>query len=157
MRQPPLFRLHRHAPGRDPRVRPAQRDQLTANVEIARRAIEAFNRADWDGFLADTAEGFELDLSRAAGPEHGVFGGEQARALIERFADNWESLRIEGDEFTEAGDHVVSPLTLHAVGRDGIDVPSRVTWVWTLSAGRIQRFTMYQELSDALEAVGLDS
>lgn len=124
-------------------------------VAILRRTVEAFNRGDWDGFLEPTADGFEFDLTRAAGPEHGVFDTGEARALLERFADNWESLTIEAGEIREVGDHVIATSTLHARGRDGIDVPSTVTWVWTFAGGAIVRMTMYQEWDDAAEAVGL--
>ena len=55
-----------------------------------------------------------------------------------------------------AGHHVVAPQTLHARGRDGIDVPSRVTWVWSFRDGEIFRAAMYQSREDAMEAVGLE-
>jgi ketosteroid isomerase-like protein len=124
------------------------------NVEIVRAAIEAYNRGDWEGFLEHAVPGFELDLSRATGPEHGVYGFDQTRRLLEEFGESWESLRIEGDEFIEAGEDLVTPLTMYARGRDGIEVPSRVTWVWTIRDGAIVRACMYQERRDALEAVG---
>jgi ketosteroid isomerase-like protein len=119
-----------------------------------RRAVEAFNRGDWDGFLANTSEDFELDLSRASGPEHGIFGRDEARSLLERFAESWESLRIEGDELIESGDHVIAEQTLHARGREGIDVPSTVTWVWTFDGDLATRAAMFQERGDALRAAG---
>ena len=40
-------------------------------------------------------------------------------------------------------------------GRDGIEVGSRPTLVWTIRDGAIERVSMYQERQDALEAVGL--
>ena len=123
-------------------------------VEVVRGAVDAFNRGDWSGFLEYAAEGFEFDLSRASGPEHGVFDADGTRALLERFAENWESLTIETDDLIEAGDHVVAAQTLHARGRDGIDVPSRVTWVWTFSDGAVTRAAMYQDHEEALRAAG---
>jgi len=125
------------------------------NAAIMRKAVEAFNRGDWDGFLEHAGEGFEFDLSRAAGPEHGVFSLDETRELLKRFAEPWESLTIETVELVETGDHVVAAQTLHARGRDGIDVPSRVTWVWTFAGGEITRAAMYQEWDEAAEAVGL--
>lgn len=121
-----------------------------------RRAVEAFNRGDWDGFVEHAAEGFQLDLSRAAGPEHGIFTVQETRELLERFAEPWESLTIETGDLVETGDHVVAAQTLHARGRDGLDVPSRVTWVWTFRDGAVTRAAMYQEWDEAAEAVGLD-
>ena len=50
---------------------------------------------------------------------------------------------------------MVVPGTGHMVGRDGIEVEARVTFVWTIRDGAIERITMYQERQDALEALGL--
>ena len=118
--------------------------------------MEAFNRGDWEGFLSHATEGFQFDLSRAAGPEHGVFTAVETRSLLARFAGSWESLRIETGDIREVENHVVAAQTLHARGRDGLDVVSRVTWVWTFGDGALVRMAMYQEWDDAAEAVGLD-
>ena len=125
------------------------------NVEIVRGAIDAMNRGDWDAALKAAAPDFEFDLSRAVGPLHGVYKLDQMRKWADDFADSWESLRWEPHEFIEAGEHVVVPWTLHAEGREGIEVQTRVTWVWTLRDGTVVRATMYQEREEALEAAGL--
>ena len=125
------------------------------NVEIVKAAINALNSQDWDALFQDAAPGFELDMSRAVGPLHGVFDLDQVRRVLAEFAEYWEFVRIEPHEFIEAGDLVVVPWTAHAKGRDGIDVVSRVAVVWTIRDGAIERVTMYQERQDALEAVGL--
>ena len=125
------------------------------NVEIVRAAIDAANRDDWDAFYKDMAPGFELDMSRAVGPVSGVLSLDQVRRALEDFAGYWESLRIEPHEFIEAGDLVVVPNTGHVRGRDGIEVVSRPTFVWTIRDGAIERISMYQERQDALEDLGL--
>ena len=125
------------------------------NVEIVRAAIDAANRDDWDAVYKDMAPGFELDMSRAVGPVSGVLSLDQVRRALEDFAGYWESLRIEPHAFIEAGDRLVMPHTVHVRGRDGIEVVSRPTFVWTSRDGAIERVTLYQERQDALEAVGL--
>ena len=126
------------------------------NVDIVKAAYDAANRDDWDALYKDMAPGFELDMSRAVGPVNGVLSLDQVRrALEEDVAGCWESLRIEPHELIEVGDHVVVPNTGHMVGRDGIEVEARVTFVFTIRNGAIERVTMYQERQDALEAVGL--
>ena len=125
------------------------------NVDIVRAAIDAYNRGEWESLLNDADPGFELDLSRASGPLHGVYGLDQIRRFWSEFADSWESVRIEPHEFIEAGADVVVPWTLHVTGRDGIEVQARVTWIWTIRDGAVERLCMYQERQDALEAVGL--
>ena len=127
------------------------------NVEIARAAIEAYNRGDVESMLAVAGPGFELDLSRAAGPLNGVYGLDRIVEFWAEIADSWESVRIEPHEFIEVEEHVVVPWTLHLTGREGIQVQARVAWVLTFREGAVERLTMYQERKDALEAVGRPS
>jgi ketosteroid isomerase-like protein len=125
------------------------------NVEIVRGAFEAINRGDVDAALKDAAPGFEFDFSRAVGPQHGVFGRDEVPGVLGEFDEPWESVRREADEFIEAGEQVVTPLTSYHRGRDGIEVRARVAMVWTIHNGTITRITFYQKLQEALEAVGL--
>ena len=55
-------------------------------MEIVRAAIDAYNRGDWDAFVKDAASDFEFDLSRAVGPNHGVFGRDETQSLSSQFA-----------------------------------------------------------------------
>ena len=125
------------------------------DVEIVKAAIDAVNREDWDAAFKDAAPGFELDMSRGLGLMKGVYGLDQVRPLLTDFARHWEAVRIELHEFIEAGDRLVVPQTTHGEGRDGVEVVSRPTLVWTICDGMVDRVCMYQERQDALEAVGL--
>ena len=126
-----------------------------SNVEMVRTAIEAYNRGDMEGGLSSAAPDFEMDLSRAVGPQHGIFGRDQMLDFFSEFTESWESFLIEPHEFIETGEDVIVPWTLHLVGRDGIEVEARVTWTWTIRDGAIARVCMYQGRQDALEAAGL--
>jgi ketosteroid isomerase-like protein len=126
------------------------------NIGIARAAIDAYNKGDLEGALKGAAPGFEMDLSRAMGPDQrGVYGRDQMTQFWTEFAKGWESVRIEPQDFIAAGDQVVVPWTMRAVGRDGIEVQARVTWIFTIRDGAIHRVSMYQALDEALEAAGL--
>ena len=125
------------------------------NVETARAAIDALNRGDWDAAFKDADPDIELDLSRGMGPDAGVYKGGQVRRWWDQFTDGWESISIEPREFIPVNEHVVIPLTLRARGRDGIEVPSRPTWVLTFGNGALAHVRIYQERTDALEAMGL--
>jgi ketosteroid isomerase-like protein len=126
------------------------------NVEIVRAALDAANRDDWEAVFQNMAPGFELDFSRAVGPVmHGILSLDQVRRGLAEFAGHWETVWVEPHEFIPAGDLVVVPYSLHLRGRDGVEVVSRPTTVWTIRNGAVERVTMYQERQDALEAVGL--
>ena len=51
-----------------------------------------------------------------------------------------------GDEFIDAGEHVVMPFTNRLRGRDGIEVQARGTWLCTIRDGLIVRICLYQEV-----------
>ena len=126
------------------------------NVELVRRAIASANAGDWESLFRDAAPNYELDWSRTRGPEvPGVYRGEEAQRVLIDFLESWQSVRIEPDEFIEAGEHVVVLTTEHFVGRDGIRVQVRNTWTFTIRDGMIVRMCLYQDKQEALKAVGL--
>ena len=124
------------------------------NVETVRAALEALNTGDIDAALNDAAPDFEWDFSRSIGTVPGVYRLDQMRGFFDNFAEAWESVRWEAEEFIEAGDHVVTPITTHARGREGVEVQARGAWVWTFRDGAIARICFYQERQEALEAAG---
>jgi ketosteroid isomerase-like protein len=126
------------------------------NVEIARAVINALDRGDIDAALKDAAPDFVFDFSRSVGLEAGVYKLDQMRTFFGRWVgEMWESSRFEADEFIEAGDLVMTPVTNLLRGRDGIEVQARGAWVWTFRDGSVARITFYPERQDALEAAGL--
>src|SRR5687767_2001040 len=93
------------------------------NVAIVRALIDATNRGDMDAAFKDAAPDIEYDLSRAIGPQQGLYRGlDETRRAAEEFFDAWESLRYEMEEFIEVDAHVVTPFTNYLRGRDGIEV-----------------------------------
>jgi ketosteroid isomerase-like protein len=124
------------------------------NVEMVRAAYGAYNRGDVDAALKDATPDFELDWSRAAGPQRGIYKLDQVRSFFDDFLETFESTRLEADNFIVADEHVIVPQTGYLQGRDGIEVTARVTLVWTIRNGRIARLCLYQGLPEALESVG---
>jgi ketosteroid isomerase-like protein len=123
------------------------------NVEIAQAAFAELNRGDFSFKLA--APDAEVDMSRAVGTDRSVYRRDEFRRLSEDFVNSWESVRYEADEFIDAGEHVMTPWTNHAVGRDGIELKARGIWLWTIRDGVIVRVCLYQDRDEALEAAGL--
>ena len=127
------------------------------NVEIVREALEAFNQRDWNAAMKDAAPGAQFDWSRALGPYRGVYPLDQMRRFIEEFADTFEFVRLEAEEFIDAGEHVLVPLTAHFRGRDGVEATAGGSQLWTIRDGTIVGICIYQEdqRDEALEAAGL--
>jgi ketosteroid isomerase-like protein len=127
------------------------------NVEIVRASVEAYNRGEIEAGFKYFAPDFEFDMSRAVGfnIDRDAYNLEQFQRLFGEFVGSWESFRLGPDEFIDAGEHVVTPFTNQASGRDGIELQARGTIVWTLRDRAIIRACLYQEFEEALEAAGL--
>jgi ketosteroid isomerase-like protein len=126
------------------------------NVEVVRRANEAWNRRDWITLSALWRSDGVLDWSRARGPFKGVYRGEGEReAFFDEFWSTFHYVQLETYDVTEVGSDVVISNTAHMRGRDGIEVSARSTLVYTVENGQITRLRMFQERAEALEAAGL--
>jgi ketosteroid isomerase-like protein len=126
------------------------------NVEIVRAAIDALDRGDLAVALRDVTRDFEFDFSRSIGTRPGVYALNGAQSFWEDFTGAWESVHLAADEFIDADEHVITPLTNSVRGRDGIEVQARTTWVWAFRDGRVARITFYQNRQEALEAARLN-
>jgi ketosteroid isomerase-like protein len=127
------------------------------HVEIVRRAIEAFNRGDFDVALRDAAPDATADFSHSRGPDAGVYVGHDAiRRLWTEITEPFERHTMVPDEFIACGEHVLVPITSRMTGRGGIELEARSAAVATFRDGRIVRWTMYQDRAEALKAVGLE-
>jgi len=127
------------------------------NVEIVRRAIEAFNRQDLDVALRDIAPDATVDWSHSRGPDAGVYVGHDAiRRFWTDLTEPFEENTIVPTEFIPHGEHVVVPITGRMTGRGGIRVEAKTVMVATLRRGRVVRWTMYQDRTEALRAVGME-
>jgi ketosteroid isomerase-like protein len=126
------------------------------NVEVVRRSFEAWNRRDLTTISALWRSDGEIDWSHSRGPLKGVYRGQGGRNTFwNEFFSTFEAVQVEAHDFTEAGSEVVVPNTARLRGRDGIEVTASSTFVFTVENGQITRFRMFQDESEALEAVGL--
>lgn len=129
---------------------------MTDTIEIARAAIAALNLGDFDGVLEYAAPDFTYDLSRTVSPLQGVHSLSGTRRVLEEFLGSWEAYRYEPHDFIAAGEHVVVPFTTHFRARDGLELTTDATWVWTFRDGAAIRMTLYQDHDEALAAAGLE-
>jgi len=127
------------------------------NVEIARRFIEGWQRADWDGMAKLADPGVELH-----GTVGGVEEGRVRRGVVEirrDFESNeeiWDEHRVEIDELIDAGDRVVLFQREYQRGRSsGVELVLEAAVLIDLRDGRIVRLQGYMDRGAALEAAGL--
>jgi len=127
------------------------------NVEIIRRAYEAWNRGDFDGTIAyidpDVDWGFE-GASRFPGTEASYHGHEGVREFWRLFIEPWEEFRIEIERTYDAGEAVVLFVTFHGkIGGMELREPfAHVVWVRNQMCVRLRSF---DDRKAALEAAGL--
>jgi ketosteroid isomerase-like protein len=127
------------------------------NVEIVRRALEAFNSGELAQILALTHPQFVAEVPPEISAEPDVYRGEDGiRRYLSSFQDVMEDIGFEAERFWDAGDSIVVALRLTARGREtAIAVEQRTTGVWTVRDGKVIGIRAYATSAEALEAVGL--
>ena len=127
------------------------------NVETVRTALDAWNRGEWDRALELAAPDLVVDNSSVQGEWRGVHHGPDAsRALWSQFTEAWESVQVEMGDVFVAAPNVITYVDARFLGRDGIEVPMRNWWCWTLRDGLLVRLVVANELKEMLAAAGLD-
>jgi uncharacterized protein len=127
-----------------------------ANIENVRRAIDAWNRGDLDGWLAGFAPEAELHTTGRF-PDRGVYRG---RAGLERYwaeiHEDTEEVILSISDLRASGDRVFQAVTGRGRGKRskaGFEQP--VWFVTTYREGLAVRIETYADSMQALKAAGL--
>jgi ketosteroid isomerase-like protein len=127
------------------------------DVELVKRAMEAWNREDVDQLIPLSDPDVEF-VSIFAGMEGRTYRGfDGLRRYFADMADTWSEFRRDIEEMIDAGDNrVVVFFHLRGTARvSGGPVDERVTTVFHLREGRLYRMVVYRDRHEALVAVGL--
>jgi ketosteroid isomerase-like protein len=126
------------------------------NVDVARAAMEAFNRRDREGFGAFLATDAEIVPVRAV-LEGTVYRGSDAAAQYCAAVDeSWENLRWDIEEIRDGGAWVLALGRIRGQGRgSGAAIDARAGWLVRFREGLITSFHTYADRTEALKAVGL--
>jgi ketosteroid isomerase-like protein len=129
------------------------------NVEIVRRAYEAYARGDLEAALADLAPNVEWHTppgERELDLEPVYHGPEAVGAALAAWAASWDEWVVEPVEFIDAGDEVVVVLDERGRGKgSGAEVFRAHFQVVTVRNGAGILIREYTSRTEALEAAGL--
>jgi ketosteroid isomerase-like protein len=131
------------------------------NVEIVRRLFDAEIRRDTETALTLYDPGIEFDTSRGTfGDVAGrrlYHGHEGLRTWFRDWYEAWENVQEDVEELIDAGDEVISVVTIQGRGRaSGLELElTHQPAVWTIREGKIVRVVWFRTREEALEAAGL--
>jgi uncharacterized protein len=126
------------------------------NVDIVRRAYEAFNAGDPETAMALLDPEVEWTLPAHFPDAETWRGRERVVAGLGTLSDAWESIDVDVQELIDAGDRVVA--LVHIKGRaalTGLDLGGMGVdgHVWTLREGRVVAVRMYGGTEQALAGI----
>jgi ketosteroid isomerase-like protein len=126
------------------------------NVEIAKRAVDAFNRRDVEDFFALAASDFEWFPAMAGAVEDGYRGRDGIEKYLADIGEAWEEYRVLAEEFRDLDDRVVMLGRIEGRGRESrawIDSPTGT--IFEFLNGKMSRVRTYLDHGEALRAAGL--
>jgi ketosteroid isomerase-like protein len=132
------------------------------NVEIVRRAIEAFNRHGVESLVSGSFYSPEIvfDPSSAGIPGTGVYHGLDEIGAF--FEEDWfgafpfEEWELDVEELIDHGDQVIAMTRQRGRGASsGVAAELELANIFTLRDGEILRLDLYRDREKALEAAGL--
>lgn len=126
------------------------------SVEIAKRAIDAFNRVDVECFTGLTTADFEWSPSMVAIESQVFRGSEGIRAYFASLSDSWKEFLIIPGTFRDVGDAVIMLGGLRGRGQNSdVTVDSSLGMVIELRGSKISRIRGFLDHGEALRAAGL--
>jgi ketosteroid isomerase-like protein len=129
-----------------------------ANMETAKRVIDAFNRRDVDAILECVNPDLEWFPAMPVAPGGGALRGREGiESYIREVNDTWEEYRVVGQDFRDLGDDqllVLSRVEGRGAGSRGL-VDAAMGQMFDFRDGRISRVRTYLDHGEALRAAGL--
>jgi uncharacterized protein len=127
-------------------------------VDVAKRAVDAYNRRDVDGMFAElVTPDFEWWPAVAGVYERGRYQGREG---VERFvaamSEVWEELQLIAEEFRDLGDRVL--VLGRQVGRgrgSGAQVEAPLAAIYDFRGDRIRRLRGYVDRAEGLHVAGV--
>jgi ketosteroid isomerase-like protein len=124
------------------------------NVEVARKAVEYWNRGDFEAFM-DLADEDHMIRAAEGWPERVYYGKDGARSFYEGIVETVGAESVIED-LIDAGDRVVVRVRQHYSGeQSGLGGDLEFSQVLTFRKGKIVMAEFFWDHQEALETVGL--
>jgi ketosteroid isomerase-like protein len=125
------------------------------NVDMARDFIAAYNRRDFDAAVEAFDPEIEWVLPRRQRSDS-CRGPDEVKRFWQGLDETFEELRLDPQEFVDAGDRVATRLRYYGRGKaSGAAVEGEMYHqVATFHEGRMVRIEYFGEWAEALEAAG---
>jgi ketosteroid isomerase-like protein len=127
------------------------------DVDMLRRAYQAFNEGGVEAFLEHLAPEFQV-RDRPSSPDRETrYGKEGIKQLFASYMEAFDALRLEPEEFIDAGDEVIVALQQWVRGKgSGAEVMGRIAHVWTVRGADVLRLRIFGDRDSALEALSAE-
>ena len=128
-----------------------------ANVEIAERANDAFNRRAVDAFMEYVTSDVEFNSAMSGTVAGGSLRGrEGVEALFVDIRDTWEEHRLVIEVIRDLGDRVLGLGRLEGRGKaSGVSVDVPLAVISDYRNGKVWRTRTFLDRGEALRAAGL--
>jgi uncharacterized protein len=124
------------------------------DVERLRGIYQAFNEGGVEAILERLAPDFQVGDRESSPDRETRHGKEGIKQLFDSYMEAFDALRLEPEEFIDAGDQIV--VSLHQLVRgkgSGAVVVGRIAHVWTMRRGAALRLRIFADKERALEAL----
>jgi uncharacterized protein len=125
------------------------------DAETLRGAYEAFNEGGVEAFLERLAPEFQL-RDRESSPDRAEtrYGKQGLKELFDSYMEAFDALRLEPQEFIDAGDQIVVSLHQRVRGKgSGAEVVGNIAHVWTMRGDAPFRLRIFGDKDSALRAL----
>jgi ketosteroid isomerase-like protein len=123
------------------------------DVEIVKRAAEAYERRDVQGVLEFLDPDVELYPARAVMQGEPYRGHEGFERFLADMSEDWEDFQAGGEEYRLLDDGRVLVLgRFRARGKSGVELDSPAAWTCEVQNGRIVRLRFYADADAAVRA-----
>jgi ketosteroid isomerase-like protein len=127
------------------------------DVDVVRRALEAFNAGETERVLALMDPAVELVPVRAVLEGITYHGHEGFKQFVADMVEDWEHFQPSSERFRDLGDgRVLVVGSVRARGRaSGMELEAPGAWVSEVRGGKIVHLRFYADEAAALDALGL--